>query len=73
LGDIGKRGDDMEKEFLNCKKGTKKQCQQIGNPLMRNLLAIPSDAKHIKYFTDDYLNKVNLLCNVCNFFVPVEG
>jgi hypothetical protein len=62
----------MKQEYLKCKNGLTQQCPQIGNPLMQNLLAEPSDAKHVDYFTDDYLNRVDLLCNVCDFFVPVE-
>jgi hypothetical protein len=72
LGDIGKRGHDMEQEYLNCKHGLTQQCQQIDNPLMRKLHVILYDAKHIEYLTADDLIRVKLLCNECDSFVPRE-
>jgi hypothetical protein len=63
----------MKQDYLKCKNGLKQQCPQVGNPLMQNLLVILTGAKDMDYLTDDDLNRVDLLCNVCDFFVPVEG
>jgi hypothetical protein len=62
----------MKQEYINCENGLTEQCPQVGNPLMQNFLTKTSHAKHVDHLTTAE-ELVNLLCNECDSFVPVEG
>ena len=61
----------MGKGYLDCKNGLTSQCPQIDNSIMQILIGQPTGLiRSTEHFTARDLEKIDLLCNECDSFIP---